>query len=109
MSRTGIALGANVARRPLSSEAQRKERARARRDAAIFRIAMDNRKLALGCADCGWRGAPEALQFDHRPGEVKCFNISKATTLAWKRVLAELAKCDVVCANHHAIRTRGRT
>jgi len=46
------------------------------------------------------------MQWDHLPGFVKKGNIS---TDFWGRprdeVLRELAKCELVCANCHAVRT----
>lgn len=62
------------------------------------------RKMYLGCCDCGYRRHATALQFDHRPGEVKLGNISQ-----WRgdirSMIEEMDKCDVVCANCHAVRT----
>ncbi len=60
------------------------------------------------CADCGQRFPHYVMDFDHRPGETKCFNLAVAagqTRLSWERIVAEIAKGDVVCANCH----RGRT
>lgn len=100
------------------------------RPAALFRATMCNRclyvrytrpeaerklalvhkyKLAHGCADCGYSSHPAALEFDHRPDEHKLFNIGeKVGAYSLERVWAEVAKCDVVCANCHAIRTTER-
>ena len=64
-------------------------------------------KHAAGCADCGYRAHAQALQFDHVRGE-KCFDISKNVKLRWASIEAEMAKCDVVCANCHAVRTASR-
>lgn len=68
-------------------------------------------KLAFGCTDCGYKDHAEALQFDHLPQYPKSFNLSQ--TIALSRItetelLDELAKCEVVCANCHAIRTAER-
>ena len=65
-------------------------------------------KLLRTCADCGYDANADALQFDHLP------EFGKATTVAARagsdRTLAsEIAKCEVVCANCHAIRTASRT
>lgn len=65
-------------------------------------------KLKSGCIDCGYNGHPEALQFDHRPDEVKSFTIARKMTNAWSALEAEIAKCDVRCANCHAIKTAER-
>lgn len=66
-------------------------------------------KMARGCADCGYNRFPEALQFDHRPGTKKCFNIGEEIgNYSMERLLEEIAKCDVVCANCHVERTVSR-
>lgn len=66
-------------------------------------------KVELGCADCGYNRHPAALQFDHRPSEVKLFNIGEqAGNYKPETIWTEIAKCDVVCANCHAIRTTTR-
>ena len=58
------------------------------------------------CADCGNVFPPEVMQWDHRPEFEKLFEISTAYA-GWTReeVLAEIAKCDLVCTNCHTIRT----
>ena len=66
---------------------------------------LDQIKLQKGCADCGYNQHPAALDFDHRDGEAKLFNISARLTRSWDSILAEVNKCDVVCACCHRIRT----
>lgn len=70
------------------------------------RALVDEIKLSRGCIDCGYNKAPEALHFDHRDPAEKSFQISNNLTTNWEKVLVEIAKCDVRCANCHAIRTR---
>lgn len=65
-------------------------------------------KLTAGCCDCGYNKHPHALQFDHRPGEEKVHEVSNMRGHGWPKVWAEIEKCDVVCANCHAIRTEAR-
>ena len=65
-------------------------------------------KLERGCADCGYNQAAAALDFDHLPGTVKVFSIAQASGRTWPTVLEEIAKCEVVCANCHRIRTAKR-
>lgn len=61
------------------------------------------------CTDCGGVFHPVAMQFDHLPGTEKRFEVSLgAAQRAKADVLAELAKCELVCANCHAIRTWSR-
>lgn len=76
------------------------------------RVERNRRRLCeaknVPCTDCGQRFPPYVMDFDHRPGETKCFNLAIAagqTRLSWERMEAEIAKCDVVCANCHRIRT----
>lgn len=65
------------------------------------------RELKLApCVDCGGRFHPVAMTFDHRPGTTK---VNDLATLARRGCTGlfeqELKKCDLVCANCHAIRT----
>lgn len=60
------------------------------------------------CADCGLRYKPHQMDFDHRDPGTKSFNLMAGRAMlmpTWK-VLAEVAKCDIVCVNCHRIRTR---
>ena len=63
------------------------------------------------CADCGERFPPCAMDFDHREGSAKRVGVTRMVGRAGiKRILAEAAKCDIVCANCHRARTfRRRT
>jgi hypothetical protein len=81
-----------------------RNRQRAKRNAQRLRVLKD-----APCTDCDQRFPPCVMDFDHRDGEDKTGNISiifKHTT--WARVLLEVAKCDLVCANCHRIRTAKR-
>lgn len=74
---------------------------------------LNQMKMERGCADCGYNAHPAALQWDHRDGADKDRAASAggrafALGWAWERILAEIAKCDVVCANCHAVRTAER-
>lgn len=62
------------------------------------------------CMDCERSYPLFVMQFDHRPGERKSFTISRIPSGVVSRPLldAEIQKCDVVCANCHAIRTYSR-
>lgn len=48
------------------------------------------------------------MDFDHRPGETKLFDICLGYRYSRKKLDAEIAKCDVVCANCHRDRTYKR-
>ncbi|MGH7894856.1 MAG: hypothetical protein ACREQL_09315, partial [Candidatus Binatia bacterium] len=68
-------------------------------------------KLKAGCADCGYNSHPDALEFDHVPGrgaKVAPVSALVGNDRAWPAIAAEIAKCDVVCANCHRIRTANR-
>jgi hypothetical protein len=58
------------------------------------------------CVDCG-EDDIVVLEFDHRDAESKSFSISNAVhrEMAWKKILDEISKCDVRCANCHRRRT----
>lgn len=66
-------------------------------------------KATTPCADCGRTFHYCVMDFDHRDGETKLFNVSSAWLRAGRqRVEDEIAKCDVVCANCHRLRTHTR-
>lgn len=58
-------------------------------------------KLERGCDRCGYAISPAALDWDHRPGEIKRFGISAAWSRRDEVILEEIAKCDLLCANCH--------
>lgn len=62
------------------------------------------------CADCGGNFDVCCMDFDHRVGTVKSYNVGSMFAHHYSRELiqAELDKCDLVCANCHRIRTRNR-
>lgn len=64
-------------------------------------------KTECGCMDCGYHAHPESLDFDHVRG-VKSFNMAQVGTRKMSSILEEIAKCDVVCANCHRVRTYNR-
>jgi hypothetical protein len=65
------------------------------------------------CMDCGGSWPSYVMHFDHVRG-TKEFTIAGYVTaisnsqLAFDRLFAEIAKCDVVCANCHALRHGGQ-
>lgn len=65
---------------------------------------------SVPCVDCNDVFHHAAMQWDHRPGVDKVMNVSRMIALKPNReaILAEIAKCDLVCANCHAIRTFDR-
>lgn len=64
---------------------------------------------SVPCTDCGAAYPYYVMQFDHLDAATKEFNIGViGPTASRSRLLAEIAKCDVVCANCHAERTHSR-
>jgi hypothetical protein len=57
------------------------------------------------CTDCG-EADPVVLEFDHLGG--KDFNLSTGGSRSLTLVIAEIQKCEVVCANCHRRRTAVR-
>jgi hypothetical protein len=84
------------------------------REAEIDRVRR--RQIATGtflrqyrdkpCADCGGTFDPCQMDFDHRVPTEKSFFIARGSLKNRAVLLAEIAKCDVVCANCHRLRTR---
>jgi len=60
------------------------------------------------CKDCGNKFPPECMDFDHVKGK-KTGSIYQLYMASLQKLNEELAKCDLVCANCHRIRTRKRT
>lgn len=63
----------------------------------------------MPCADCGGRFPACAIDFDHRDPVDKRYAVTRMIGRAGTaRMLAEVAKCDIVCANCHRLRTFDR-
>lgn len=71
---------------------------------AEHRAVVDAIKIASGCVDCGERD-PVCLDFDHRNPLEKSLRIGSNIHRSMPLVLAEIAKCDVRCANCHRRKT----
>ncbi len=89
-------------------EAQQREyrRAWSQRRRARNRSWVQQYKLYMGCADCGYDAHHAALEFDHI-GTDKRANVASLMSqdiALW----AEIKKCEVVCGNCHNIRTYER-
>lgn len=69
-----------------------------------------NALKAEPCMDCGGRFKPWQMDYDHRDGEHKTFDVSAMIGKQYKKeqIQAEIAKCDLVCANCHRDRTHHR-
>jgi len=78
------------------NKARRAAVRRARHEAGRARLTAI--KTSRGCADCG---TLEDLEFHHRPGTVKRFNLARTATYSPKTQDDEIAKCDVLCDTCH--------
>ena len=60
-------------------------------------------KRKLVCARCG-EAHPGCLQFHHPDPKEKEISVSDAVRRGWsrERIITELQKCEVLCANCHA-------
>lgn len=63
---------------------------------------------AKPCRDCGIQYPSYVMDFDHRDDSEKLDDVSRFTLFTKKKLLAEIAKCDVVCSNCHRERTYQR-
>ena len=59
------------------------------------------------CFDCGGTFPQCCFHFDHRNPWQKSFGISREIDKPIAELMIEADKCDLVCANCHAIRTAG--
>lgn len=71
----------------------------------LNKIAAINEAKDKPCMDCGVKYDPFIMHFDHRNPLTKTKSISQMRTHSTARIQEEIAKCDVVCANCHGIRT----
>jgi len=62
---------------------------------------------SVPCKDCGQTFEPYVMHFDHRDPATKKYNVGKMymSCNSLSKIKEEIAKCDVVCANCHAMRT----
>lgn len=60
-------------------------------------------KEGKSCSKCGGFFPAKALDWHHRNPKEKEFSISNAINRSFseERILAEVAKCDLICANCH--------
>jgi hypothetical protein len=98
----------DVARKRTEREKQQTQDHRARNRALV-----SAEKLRAGaCSDCGLGVTEDTLvvfDWDHRDPLDKSLHIQDAIkNYGAERLLAELSKCDLVCANCHRLRTRDK-
>jgi hypothetical protein len=64
----------------------------------------DHAKRARGACRCGFPATPEnlcALDWAHKDAREKLYNPGQMRTMSDDSFFAEIAKCDLVCANCH--------
>lgn len=60
------------------------------------------------CMDCGIQYPPYVMDFDHRDRSTKLTTINRMINFhsySKEKIVEEIEKCDLVCANCHRIRT----
>ncbi len=70
-----------------------------------------NKQKDKPCTDCGKKYPHYVMDFDHRNGNDKAGNIAHLLNQnfwSYEKLLEEIKKCDIVCANCHRIRTFNR-
>lgn len=72
------------------------------RNVAFIRSIKENSP----CKDCGQKWHFCQLDFDHIDVKTKKYEIWRVTTQSIASIQAEIAKCDIVCANCHRERTQ---
>lgn len=75
-----------------------------------LKMAVVAKAKDVPCADCGGRFPTVCMDFDHLPGFKKLAGVANLTysLASMDRLLAEIEKCEVVCANCHRLRTKVR-
>lgn len=72
--------------------------------------ALIEKLKAVPCTDCKGSFPAVVMDFDHLPGCKKLYKVADMARAKYseKAILTEAAKCEVVCANCHRIRTSTR-
>lgn len=67
-------------------------------------------KVGKPCTDCHRKFPAICMDFDHVDSRNKeyCVSVLVATCASIKRIMMEIAKCELVCSNCHRIRTYKR-
>ena len=94
------------ARHKLTPERNAYKRQYAKDKLAVVQNAVIQYKKNHPCVDCGETRIP-TLQFDHRDPATKitAVGVLVRDMKPMEEVFAEIAKCDVRCANCHAVKT----
>lgn len=80
-----------------------------KRRIAVIRQWLNEIKEADPCRDCAKFWPSYVMDFDHLDPSIKVDKISRMVfTASQEEILAEIAKCELVCSNCHRIRTHTR-
>ena len=66
-----------------------------------------NEQKEKACFDCKKKYPIECMQFDHVRGQ-KLYNIGTMMNKSFVALKKEMKKCDLLCSNCHAVRTKRR-
>ena len=67
---------------------------------------VDNYKMNEGCNRCGFDAHPVALHMNHIDPKTKLKSVAQLVKKGvMDTIKTELAKCEVLCANCHAVHT----
>lgn len=71
------------------------------------RMWLASLKANIPCKDCNTCFPVVCMDWDHKDPKTKLFSLSNAVArkMARELILAEIAKCELVCSNCHRIRT----
>jgi ABC-type lipopolysaccharide export system ATPase subunit len=96
----------------MSTPSNEVKRLRRKATRKATRELINGYKENIGCVDCpfGTKHPCYVLDFDHLIAEQKIDNVSIMIKdeASIRRIFNEIKKCEVVCKNHHAIRTHKR-
>ena len=75
----------------------KQEELRVRMRQHVLQYLIDN-----PCVECG-ESDPRVLDFDHLDPSTKKYNIARMLSghAGWKKIMSEIEKCRVLCANCH--------
>lgn len=75
-----------------------------------LRAILNEIKKGKPCHDCKCTYHTEVMEYDHRPEEQKVAPVTRMVIDGYgmDAILAEIEKCDLVCANCHRLRTVAR-
>lgn len=94
--------------RKLSAKKKQQRRTKQVERRVALRRLMYEYLLKCACADCGEKD-PIVLEFDHVKGEKEnVISRMMANNTKWERVVAEIEKCQIRCANCHRRATARR-